>query len=163
MPPSAEASAEDRDRASLPDGSRSTRIATASLGGLLGGLIGGAVVLAVTVALKSLMDLVSAEATVEVIVVPLLGLALTTLVLHVAGRTASPDSPCTSAWRTFPPDAIRADITGDVVDSAGVEERFPWRLAPVRPALRPASPAVTACRSPRWRCRSGSAVRARRR
>jgi len=101
----------------------------------LGGLVGGALVLAVTVALKAMMDIVSAEATVEVIVVPLLGLALATLALHVFGRTASPaspDSPHASAWRTFPPDAIRADITGDVVDSAGVEERFPWRLAPLR-------------------------------
>ncbi|HEX3481574.1 MAG TPA: chloride channel protein [Kofleriaceae bacterium] len=128
-------SAEDRDQApSPPDGSRQARIATASLGGLLGGLAGGALVLAVTVALKASMDLVSAEATVEVIVVPLLGLALTTLILHVVGRTASPDAPHASAWRTFPPDAIRADITGDVVDSAGVEERFPWRLAPLRTA-----------------------------
>lgn len=115
-------------------------MATASLGGLLGGLIGGALVLAVTAAVKALMDFVSAEAVVEIIVVPFLGLALTTLVLHVFGRTASPDSPPSSpsgspqasAWRTFPPDAIRADITGDVVDSAGVEERFPWRLAPLR-------------------------------
>lgn len=130
-------SAEDRDRVSPPpDGSRPARLATASLGGLLGGLAGGAVVLAVTVALKAMMDFVSAEATVEVIVVPLLGLVLATLVLHGLGRTASPDappgSPRASAWRTFPPDAIRADITGDVVDSAGVEERFPWRLAPLR-------------------------------
>lgn len=131
-------SAEDRDRASSPDGSRRARIATASLGGLLGGLVGGGLVLAVTVALKTMMDLVSAEATVEVIVVPLLGLVLATLVLHGFGRTASPDSPPSSpqasAWRTFPPDAIRADITGDVVDSAGMEERFPWRLAPLRTA-----------------------------
>jgi predicted lipid-binding transport protein (Tim44 family) len=77
--PSAEASAEDRGRASSPpDSSRPARIATASLGGLLGGLVGGALVLAVTVALKAMIDFVSAEATVEVIVVPLLGLALTT-------------------------------------------------------------------------------------
>src|SRR5262249_9756689 len=131
--PSAEASAEDPGPApSPPDGSRRARIATASLGGLLGGLVGGALVLAVTVALKSMMDLVSAEATVEGIVVPLVGLALATGVLHGFGRTASPDSPRASAWRTFPPDAVRADITGDVVDSAGVEERFPWRLAPLR-------------------------------
>lgn len=114
-----------------PDGSRSARIATVSLGGVLGGLIGGAVVLAVTVELKAMMDFVSAETTVEVIVLPVLGLALTTLILHVIGRTATPDAPG-SAWRTFPSDAVRADITGDVVDSAGVEERFPWRLAPLR-------------------------------
>jgi H+/Cl- antiporter ClcA len=131
--PGAEASAEDRDRASPPpDGSRWAGLAIAALGGLLGGLVGGAVVLAVTVALKAMMDFVSGEATIEVIVVPLVGLALTTLVLHGFGRTASPDLPAAGAWRTFPPDAIRADITGDVVDSAGAEERFPWRLAALR-------------------------------
>src|SRR5262249_48377907 len=110
------------------------RIAVASLGGLAGGLVGGAVVLAVTVALKRGMDFVAAESTLEAIVVPLLGLALATLILHVIGRTASPGADRGSPWRTFAPDAVRADITGDVVDSAGVEERFPWRLAPLRAA-----------------------------
>ena len=104
----------------------------ASLGGMLGGLVGGAIVLTVTIALKTMMTFVSHEATVEVIVVPLAGLALTTLVLYGLGRAASPSSAPGSAWRRFPPDAVRADITGDVVDSAGAEERFPWRLAPLR-------------------------------
>lgn len=36
------------------------------------------------------------------------------------------------AWRTFPADVARADLTGDVVASAGAEERFPWRQAPLR-------------------------------
>jgi H+/Cl- antiporter ClcA len=36
------------------------------------------------------------------------------------------------AWRTFPRDAVRADISGDVQGCAGEEERFPWRLAPLR-------------------------------
>jgi H+/Cl- antiporter ClcA len=112
---------------------RRSRIATASLGGLLGGLVGGVVVLAITVALKSMFDFVSTETTVEVIVVPFVGLALTTLILHGVERTASPVSG-RGGWRTFPPRAVRADITGDVVDSAGVEERFPWRLAPLRAA-----------------------------
>jgi H+/Cl- antiporter ClcA len=105
------------------------RIAIASLGALLGGLVGGALVLALTVVLKAMIDFISAETTVEVIVLPLLGLALTTLVLHVIGRSSGG-----SAWRTFPPNAVRADITADVVDSAGEEERFPWRLAPLRTA-----------------------------
>jgi H+/Cl- antiporter ClcA len=126
---------EDRELPSpLPDGSRRARIAFAVLGGTLGGLAGAALVLAVTVALKSGMDFVSAESTVEVIVIPFLGLALATLILHALGRTASPDSPRGSSWRAFPPDAVRADITGDVVDSAGEEERFAWRLAPLRAA-----------------------------
>ena len=56
------------------------------------------------------------------------------LVLHVFGRTRrpAPTAATTNPWRTFPPDAVRADISGDVVDSAGEEERFPWRLAPIR-------------------------------
>jgi H+/Cl- antiporter ClcA len=113
------------------DDSRSGRIANASIGGLIGGLAGGAVVLALTLALKAGMDFVSHEATIEVIVVPLIGLVLATLLLHGIGRTGAPDG---SGWRTFPPDTVRADITADVVDSAGVEERFPWRLAPLRTA-----------------------------
>ena len=110
------------------DDSRSARIANASIGGLIGGLVGGALVLALTLALKAGMDFVSHEATIEVIVVPLIGLVLATLLLHGIGRTGG------SGWRTFPPDTVRADITADVVDSAGVEERFPWRLAPLRTA-----------------------------
>src|SRR4051812_20917376 len=129
---------EDRDPAPPPDGSRRARMATASLGGLLGGLVGGAVVLVAIAGLKAMMGLVSAEASLEIIVifVPLLGLAVASLILHGLGRApahgASPDAPRASAWRTFPPDAVRADITGDVVDSAGVEDRLPWRLAPLR-------------------------------
>jgi H+/Cl- antiporter ClcA len=112
----------------MEHGSRRARLAIAALGALAGGLVGGAVVLAITIALKAMMDVVSTESTVEVIVVPLVGLALATVVLHaLASARGSP-------WRTFPPGAVRADITGDVVDSAGVEERFPWRLAPLRTA-----------------------------
>jgi len=37
-----------------------------------------------------------------------------------------------AAWVTFPADVARADLTGDVVASAGSEERFPWRQAPLR-------------------------------
>jgi H+/Cl- antiporter ClcA len=123
--------AADRDDATPP---RPRRISSAVLGGLLGGLVGGALVLAATCALKEMMNFVSAEETMEVVLVPLVGLALTTLILHVVGRSASPDSPPGNAWRTFPPNVVRADITADVVDTAGVEERFPWRLAPLRAA-----------------------------
>jgi len=35
-------------------------------------------------------------------------------------------------WTTFPGDAARADLTADVLATAGEEERFPWWLAPVR-------------------------------
>jgi H+/Cl- antiporter ClcA len=103
------------------------RIATALFGGLLGGLVGGAVVLGITVVLKAMFSFVAGESLVEVIVIPLLGLALTTLFLEVIGRSGG-----IAGWRTFPTGTVRADITGEVVDSAGEEERFRWRLAPLR-------------------------------
>jgi chloride channel protein, CIC family len=100
----------------------------------MGGLVGGAFVVVVTLALKAMMDFVSSQVTWVLIVVPLIGLALTVLVLQVCGQTETPRNrprPA-SIWRTFPRGAIQADITGDVVDSAGEEERFPWHLTPIR-------------------------------
>jgi CIC family chloride channel protein len=107
---------------------------------VLGGLIGGLFVVGVTLLLKAGMDYVSAQSGWVIVVVPLLGLALAVLVLHGYGRGAETGgaSPLLEgprqrrAWRVFPSDAVRADITGDVVASAGEEERFPWRLAPIR-------------------------------
>ena len=125
-------------------GSRSSSIVTYGLGGLVGGLAGGAFVVVVTLALKTMLEFVSSRVTWVLIVVPLIGLALTVLVLQVFGHreTAQSDGPRVTPprgsppraqnWRTFPPGAIQADITGDVVDSAGEEERFPWRLTPIR-------------------------------
>jgi len=107
----------------------------------VGGLAGGAFVVGVTIALKAMMDFVSSQVTWVLIVVPLIGLALTVLVLQVYGQTEAaqahrpkvtpPRARRAHIWRTFPPGAIQADITGDVVDSAGEEERFPWRLTPI--------------------------------
>src|SRR5215475_11052988 len=126
--------------ASPEAGSRSS-IAIYALGGLVGGLAGGAFVVVVTLALKSMMDFVSSQVTWLLIALPLIGLALTVLVLQVmgqreGGQTRRPavtphTAPRFSIWRTFPRTAIQADITGDVVDSAGQEERFPWRLTPI--------------------------------
>jgi chloride channel protein, CIC family len=109
-------------------------VGTAGLGAVLGGLVGGFVVVAVTVVLKAGMDFSATQPTWYAIVVPLLGLAIAVLVLQGFGKTATPrsDAARPPAWRAFPPGAIRADISGDVVDSAGEEERFPWRLAPIR-------------------------------
>src|SRR5262245_33224517 len=132
------------ETASPGTGSRWSSIATYGLGGLLGGLAGGAFVVVVTLAIKAMMDFVSSQTTWVLIVVPLIGLALTVLVLQVFGQSESTQAhgPGVTApryrtrrlniWRTFPPGAIQADITGDVVDSAGQEERFPWRLTPLR-------------------------------
>src|SRR5215475_11879729 len=126
--------------ASPEAGSRSS-IAIYALGGLVGGLAGGAFVVVVTLALKSMMDFVSSQVTWLLITLPLIGLALTVLVLQVLGQREGEQTrrpavtPRTrrwsSIWRTFPRNAIQADITGDVVDSAGQEERFPWRLTPI--------------------------------
>jgi H+/Cl- antiporter ClcA len=115
-----------------------------ALGGLVGGLGGGAFVVVVILALKSMMDFVSSQVTWVLILMPLVGLTLTVIVLQVYGRTEAdqahePASAATrvrarptSRWRTFPRTAIQADITGDVVDTAGQEERFPWNLTPIR-------------------------------
>src|SRR5215475_11114894 len=124
--------------ASPEAGSRSS-IAIYALGGLVGGLAGGAFVVVVTLALKAMMDFASNQVTWVLIVVPLIGLALTVVVLHVFGQSEAAQSHGQGVtrerrakiWRTFPRGAIQADITGDVVDSAGQEERFPWRLTPI--------------------------------
>ena len=105
-----------------------SRFGTAVLGALLGGVVGGAVVVAVILVLKAGIDFAGTQDTWYVVVVPLLGLALTVLVLQGLGT----DKPGAAWWRTFPSGAVRADISSDVVDCAGEEERFPWRLAPIR-------------------------------
>jgi len=104
---------------------------TASLGGLLGGLVGGFLVVGVTIVLKAALDFVSAQSAWLVVVAPVLGLALAGLALHGLGKSEDGKRRARS-WRHFPQDAIRADITGDVMATAGEEEHFPWRLAPIR-------------------------------
>jgi H+/Cl- antiporter ClcA len=106
------------DAASVSMGPRWSRIGTAGVGALLGGLVGGVLVVGVTLALKAVLDFVSAGHTFVLLVVPLIGLALSVFLLHKVAK--------------FPPGTIPADITGDVMDTAGQEERFPWRLAPIR-------------------------------
>jgi len=104
------------------------RLATWGLGGLVGGVAGGFVVVGITLALKTGIDFVGRQPMWIVVVVPLLGLALTNLLLHGIGRSDAGGS----RYTTFAPDSVRADITGDVIATAGEEERFPWRLAPLR-------------------------------
>lgn len=121
-------------------GSRLSSVATSGLGGLFGGLVGGFFVVGVTLVLKAGMEFVSGQSTWLLILLPLLGVALAVLVLQGlgleqgegpdAGRRAGP--AWAHRWRTFPRGAVRADIMGDVVACAGEEERFPWRLAPIR-------------------------------
>ena len=91
-----------------------------------------------------MLAVVSSQDTWALIVVPLLGLGLSVLVLYGFGLSAPPPTPASPGatpperprwartWRTFPPDLARSDITADVVAFAGEEDRFPWRLAPIR-------------------------------
>src|SRR5262245_35486605 len=88
--------------------SRWSSVATYALGGVLGGFGGGAFVVVVTLALKAMMDFVSSRVTWVLIVVPLIGLALTVLVLQVYGQTENARKRARTAWRTFPRGAIQA-------------------------------------------------------
>src|SRR5215472_14704043 len=111
-------------------------IATSALGGVLGGSLAAALVIGFTEILKGMLAVVSRQHTSVIIVVPLIGLSLSVLVLYgfgLSGETESPKHPgWARAWRTFAPRASRSDLTGDMVGSAGEEELFPWRLAPIR-------------------------------
>ncbi len=125
------------------------------LGALLGGTLGAVVIAAITTLIKEVLAVVSRQDTWVIIALPVIALGAATFVLHVVGcdqavlgRAPQPPRPRRQgrrprrrpwylprlplAWRTFPTDVARADLTGDVVSSAGVEERFPWRQAPLR-------------------------------
>jgi H+/Cl- antiporter ClcA len=108
-----------------------SNIGTAGLGGLLGGLLGGFLVVGVTLLIKAALKFVSALSAWLIVLAPFLGLTLAVVVLQLwaKGEDAKPPAP---RWRAFPRGAVRADITGDVMDTAGEEERFPWRLAAIR-------------------------------
>src|SRR5215469_46612 len=118
-------------------------VATSALGGVLGGLFAASLDLGVTAMLKKMLAVVSSQATWVLILMPLLGLALSVLLLYGFGLSTEtqglpPREPVAQRprgarlWRIFPPRAARADLTGDLVAFAGEEDRFPWRLAPIR-------------------------------
>ena len=121
-------------RSSANAGARLSRIGIAAFGALLGGLVGGFFVVGFTLVLKAGIDFAAVQDTWYVLVVPVLGLALSVAVLHGYGLDAEPtaDGVRVNSWRTFHPEVARADISADVVNCAGEEERFPWRLAPIR-------------------------------
>src|SRR5215467_13261338 len=114
---------------------RST-IARSAVGGVLGGSVAATFVIGFTEVLKIMLGVVSRQDTWVLILVPLLGLALSVLVLYGFGLSSESESVerprWAGAWRTFAPRASRSDLTGDVVGFAGEEERFPWRVAPIR-------------------------------
>ncbi len=115
--------------------SKFSRVTTYALGGLVGGVVGGLLVVVVMSTLKSMLEFVSAQATWQIVVMPLVGLTLASLLLNGVARRVvarAGDGRPRSSWRTWPPGAIPADITGDVQTTAGREERLPWRLAPIR-------------------------------
>jgi len=111
-------------------------IATSAVGGVLGGSLAAVLVIGFTEVLKIMLAVVSRQDTWVLILVPLLGLAISVLVLYGFGLTSEPQTlprPLwASVWRTFPHRSPRSDLTGDMVGFAGEEERFPWRLAPIR-------------------------------
>jgi chloride channel protein, CIC family len=107
-------------------------IANSALGGVVGGSLAAALVIGFTEILKGMLAVVSRQHTWVLIGTPLIGLALSVLVLYGFGLSSETESFGRSAWKTFAPRASRSDLTGDVVGSAGEEEHFPWRLAPIR-------------------------------
>lgn len=110
-------------------------LAVATLGALVGGALAALLVVGFTEMLKAMLAVVARQNVWVLILVPLLGLALSVLVLYRFGLSSQAQGarrPKWAQWRTFPPDAARSHLTDDMVSAAGVEERFPWRLAPLR-------------------------------
>src|SRR5262249_42002717 len=107
-----------------------------TFGGVLGGLIAALLVVGFTELLKTMLAEVSRQSTWLLVLVPLLGLTLSVLVLYRFGLSSEERSShrprWAAMWRSFPPGAARSHLTDDMVSSAGVEERFPWRLVPIR-------------------------------
>ena len=124
--------------------SRPVLVATYAVGGVVGGLVGATTAVLVTQVIKALLAVVTRQETWVTIVIPLVGLGLSVLVLNGYRRGAAlqrltPETaPSTSrrpgllGWRPTGRDVIRADLTSDVLATAGTEERFPWHLAPPR-------------------------------
>lgn len=115
--------------------SLASTIAISTLGATVGGTIAALLVVGFIEVLKATLAVVSRQNNWVLILAPLIGLALSVLVLYGIGLSEAQSSQRTrwaARWRTFPGDAARSHLTDDMVASAGVEERFPWRLAPIR-------------------------------
>ena len=119
------------------------RVGSAALGGLVGGLAGAATAVIVTEVIKGILAVVSRQDIVGLIVFPLVGLTIAVVILQgyhrgEALQTLAPQPEQPRSRRRWsldsmsPRDVIRADLTADVLATAGEEERFPWRLAPIR-------------------------------
>lgn len=112
--------------------------------GIAGGLIGSLAAVLLTEIIKLTLASAGGLGGNGLRVLPLLGVSLAVLILFGLGQgqpaqTIAPLEPARpgerrslASWYAFPHDIARADLTGDVVTAAGVEERFPWSLAPLR-------------------------------
>lgn len=121
-----------------------TRVSTWTVGGIIGGLIGSLVAVLLTEAIKQTLGTVSGLDAIWLLLIPLCGVSLAVLILFGLGKgqpvqTVAPreaNAPgrwgSLMSWYSFPHDIARADLTGDVVNASGAEERFPWNLAPLR-------------------------------
>ena len=120
-------------------------IAAWAAAGLLGGLIGCLAAVALTELIKLSLAAAANLGPAALRLLPLLGVGLAVLILFGLGRgqsvqTIAPRKTLRpgvapgslAAWYSFPHDIARADLTGDVVNASGLEERFPWNLAPLR-------------------------------
>ena len=111
-------------------------IAISAFGGIVGGSLAAALVIGFTEILKGMLAVVSRQPTFVLILMPIVGLAISVLVLYGFGLSWDTENferfKWADSWRTFAPRASRSDLTGDMVGFAGEEERFPWRLAPIR-------------------------------
>ena len=114
-------------------------------GGAAGGLAGAAAAVIVTLLIKEMLGALATQDTWVLVVMPLVGLALSVTILQryrggQALQTLAPKveladprgRPGLLRWRPSTRDVIRADLTADIVATAGAEERFPWQLAPPR-------------------------------
>ncbi|MDX2087593.1 MAG: chloride channel protein [Kofleriaceae bacterium] len=129
---------------SLPPADRPSRWTTAGrafIGALLGGTAGALAAILTTQLIKWMLEVLAEQRTWMYLVMPLVAVCLSVLVLNVVaqGEAVQRIVPlrfwrgrATSKWYVFPRDVARADLTADVVATAGEEEKFPWRLAPIR-------------------------------
>jgi chloride channel protein, CIC family len=124
-------------------GPRHVSVGISALGGLLGGVAGAATAVIVTEVIKRILAVVSRQEIGGLVLLPLVGLLLAVVILQgyhrgEARQTLTEDSVRPRSRRRWSlnsmssRDVIRADLTADVLAAAGEEERFPWRLAPVR-------------------------------
>ena len=112
--------------------------------GGIGGLIGSLAAVALTELIKLSLGSAAGLNNLGIRILPLLGIGLAVWILFGwgQGQPAQSIAPREDAgegeprslasWYCFPHDIARADLTGDVVNASGTEERFPWTLAPLR-------------------------------